>query len=252
MAGGALEGENMKRSVLLLVAITLLVGPTWARRGGIRLVGLAATSNPGELQRVLEGNPEKVFLRVSCATLKVGTEVRARWLLQADEENPTMQTTQVEKGDATLQFVLDRPEEGWAWGGYQVSLHSGGREHVKLDFVLEPPPDQPNPFKYLKLIEDLKTMKESDTYGTQDKVYLLMGSSKLEAGRPLRVVWTARKAKGLAPHEWIGTSDRVVEPGRDTYSTLKPPRKGYRPGSYYATVYYGRQWVARLPFTIEK
>lgn len=202
---------------------------------------------------------EEVFLRLGLEGVDESATLRTLWTPAG--QSPIVDSAMV--GGQEEVFSIARPEPG----EYTVVVELDGEPVARTNFTVgsaapapatdEPPRPRPaagdSPLDYAVLTEDYQEGEPSDRFPQSSVgIYLIIGTSKLPPGTPIKTVWTATSVPELRPGELVDASE-VSSPAdqeEDCLFTFAPPEDGFLAGEYAVQVYVGKRPVETIPFEI--
>ncbi|MCA9790735.1 MAG: hypothetical protein KC910_03040 [Candidatus Eremiobacteraeota bacterium] len=183
------------------------------------------------------------------------TDFTAEWT-QGGEPVTEPEAASVAPGQRQIRFHLDRPPAGWPEKkSLQVTLRieDGILYRRSFRFASEAGAHRlPKP-RYIRLQDDINASKTRLTYNStrNDTIFLIVDTSQLEPGTPVRAIWSARSVDKLESGELVGeTTVEAPQPDEDALFLFRAPTNGYLPGAYQVDIYFENELVASRNFWI--
>lgn len=183
------------------------------------------------------------------------TDFTVDWSLDG-EPLAEPQSVSIAPGERQVSFHLDRPSNGWPEKKsvqVTVRIEDGILYRRSFRFAPEAGAHQlPKP-RYIRLQDDINATKTRLTYNASkhDTIFLIVDTSQLQPGTPVRAIWSARSVDKLQSGELVGeTTVEAPQPDEDALFLFRAPKSGYLPGAYQVDLYFESELVASRNFWI--
>ncbi|MCA9790948.1 MAG: hypothetical protein KC910_04105 [Candidatus Eremiobacteraeota bacterium] len=225
--------------------------PKSSKDASVDLVALSDDEDKQETRDYFGPDTEEIFLRVKTHHVEPGQVLRTTWFPTANPKAKMLDSASTSEENPT--FSVRRPKNGWFDGEYTIYVEVGGEILGATTFTIVGHTSSENPLDYARLTTSLQDQKPQRSFATDtSSILLVVGTSRVREGTPVRAVWRADKVTDFEPEEVVSTV--TVDSGGakdDCLFTFAPPTGGYHPGQYSVELFVDRQAAQKINFSIE-
>ncbi|MGE0495783.1 MAG: hypothetical protein AB7S38_41645 [Vulcanimicrobiota bacterium] len=222
-----------------------------AKDASVDLVALSDSEDRQETKDYFGADTEEIFLTVQTHHVEPGQVLRTTWFPTANPKAKMLDSASTSEENPT--FSVRRPKNGWFDGEYTVHVEVAGEVLGATTFTIVGHSSSENPLDYARLTTDLQGQKQQSSFSADTKtIHLVVGTSGVREGTPVRAVWRADKVTDFEPEEVVSTVT-VDSSGakEDCLFTFAPPTGGYHPGRYSVELFVDRQAAQKINFSID-